>query len=362
MQLRAGLHRLLFVLVMAAVVGVSSERMFWYWATNPLDHLVVAMVYAPAVGGCLWFIDRYRVRGLWGLVLVAPLMGYFVEGVITPVVYVGAPVPFFPVWFAFWHGVLGLAVIVFGLRRLLLERRAGVLWGAAAGLGAFWGMWSTTMWLPENVEDEELIADAGGALEILGPLDFAVYAFTFTAILAAAHWLLGRIWLTEFRPGRPMVWAWLAVVGAAVIGWTVAIPWAAPMFIGGVALQRWGLRRHAAGAHRSVLAELPGRIAPTALVPLVAMPVAAAAVYAVAWQLEPAEDLVRYGAMYGVIAVQTLVGAVLIVRSFLSVRSVAPADRVGHDQAHAVHAHTGSSDPDALAAPGAGAAGAGPVA
>ncbi|MDW3219719.1 MAG: hypothetical protein R8F63_13985 [Acidimicrobiales bacterium] len=362
MQLRAGLHRLLFVLVMAAVVGVSSERMFWYWATNPLDHLVVAMVYAPAVAGCLWFIDRYHVRGLWGLVLVAPLLGYFVEGVVTPVVYAGGPIPFFPVWFAFWHGVLGLAVMVFGIRRLLLARRTGALWAVAVGLGAFWGVWSTTMWLPENVEDPGLIADAGGPLEILGPLDFAIYALTFTAILAAAHWLLGRIWLPQFRPGRPMVLLWMAVVGAAVIGWTVAIPWAAPMFVGGVALQRWGLRRHAVGGDRSILAELTGRVAPVALVPLVAMPVAAGAVYALAWQLEPAEGLVRYGAMYGVIAVQTLVGAVLIVRSFLSVRNVAPAERVGHDQAHAVHAHTGSSGPDTHAAPGARAAGAGPVA
>lgn len=362
MQLRAGLHRLLFVVLAAAIVGVSSERMFWYWATNPLDHLVVAMVYAPAIAGCLWFVDRYRVRGLCGLVLVAPLMGYFVEGVITPVVYSGGPIPFFPVWFAVWHGVLGVGLMLFGIRWLLLARRTNALWGVAASLGAFWGLWSTTMWLPENVEDPELIAGAGGPLEILGPLDFGVYAASFSAILAAAHWLIGWVWLSEFRPTRAMVWVWIAVTGAAVIGWSVVLPWAAPMFVGGVALQQWGLRRHAVGNDRSLLAELHGPVAPAALVPLVAMPLAATAVYAVAWELQPAEDLVRYGAMYGVIGVQTLVGAVMIVRSFLAVRHVAPDRRVGHDRDHAVHAEARPVDAGALPPTGVGAAGPGPLA
>ena len=362
MQLRAGVHRLLFVFTVAAVVGVSSERMFWYWASAPVDHLVVAMVYAPAVAGCLWFVDRYRARGLWGLVLVAPLLGYFVEGVVTPVVYAGGPVPFFPVWFAAWHGMLGLGILLFGLRHLLLARRTAALWGLSIGLGVFWGVWSTTMWLPENVNDPELIADAGAPLTLLGPADFALYAASFTAILAGCHWLLGRIWLTEFVPSRATVWIWIALTGAAVIGWSVAIPWAAPMFVAGVALQQWGLRRHARHGRPSLLAELDGRVAAPALLPLVAIPLAAAAVYALAWELEPAEGLVRYGAMYGVIALQTVVGAVLLVRSFLSVRHVAPPPELGHDRARDVHADPRPLDAGAHRATGAGAAGARPVA
>ena len=335
--------------------------MFWYWASNPLDHAVVALVYAPAVAGCLWFIDRHRARGLWGLVLVAPLLGYFVEGVVTPIVYAGGPIPFFPIWFAFWHGVLGLLVMLFGIRRLLLTGRRAALWASSAALGVFWGMWSTTMWLPENLEDPELIADSG-PLELLGPLDFAVYGASFTAILAGAHWLLGRVWLTEFRPSRPMVWIWVVATGAAVVGWTVAIPWAAPMFVVGVAIQRWGLRRHARLGGPSVLEELRGRVSPAALLPLTAIPALAAAVYAAAWEIEPPEDLVRYGVMYGVIGVQTVIGAVMIVRSFLSVRHVAAEPVVGHDQAHVVLPDTATADAAARHAPGAGAAGPRPLA
>ena len=326
MDLRNGLRRLAFVLVAAAIVGVSSERIFWYWADDPRDHVVVAAVYAPGVAGVLYLIDRYRLRDLRGLLLVAPVLGYLIEGVITPVMYTGGPfVPFFPAWFAFWHGVLGIVVLLVLFRRWLLQGAWRTLLAAATAMGVFWGTWATTMWLPENLEDPELVADQGGPLQVLGPLDFTLYALAFGLILAAGHWLLGRgLWPTSFRPARATRWAWVALTVGVVVAWTVAIPWALPMFAGYTALQLWAMRRHAAGHDdASMLARLAGPIPARALWPLAALPLAAAVTYAAWWQAVPSATFVRV-VMYGIIAAQALAGAAMMVATIR--RPVVPAD------------------------------------
>lgn len=318
MDIISGLRRLAFVMLSAAIVGVSSERMFWYWASDPLDHGIVAIVYAPAVAGVLWLISRYRVHDAWGVLLLAPVFGYLIEGVITPVVYSGGPfIPFFPVWFSFWHGVFGVVVLWYFFRKWLVAGERWKLLAVSAGLGAFWGMWAMTMHLPENLEDPELIADSGGALQILGPVDFAVYAFAFSGIVAGAHYLLGRgLWMTKFEPSRVVRWMWMLGTGAAVVAWTVAIPWAGPMFAVYMGLQLWALRRQSRSPSGTpILEALAGRVSLGALVPIVAMPILASSVHALLWHLDPAESAVRGAFMYGTIGVQTIVGGVLMVKS-----------------------------------------------
>lgn len=316
MSILAGFRRLVFVLLCSAIVGIGSERMFWYWADEPLDHGIVTLVYAPAVAGVSWLIDRYRVTGWWSLLLVAPVAGLLVEGVITPVVYSGGPfVPLFPVWFGVWHGVLSVAVLLFGFRYWLVTGQMHRLLVASGVLGTFWGTWSTTMWLPENLEDPELIADQGGPLQLLDPAEFTLYTVLFSAILAAAHLLLGRgLWVSSFEPARVTRWIWCGTTAAVVIAWTFAIPWAAPMFAAYLGIQLWGLRRHARASSRpSLLERLDGRFGPRALWPISALPVTAAGTYAIWWAIDPPEAFVRGALMYGTIGLQTLVGSVLFV-------------------------------------------------
>ncbi len=311
----AGFRRLLVVFVVAAIVGVSSERMFWYWASEPLDHLVVALVYAPAVAGVLWLLSHYGVRDMIGVLLAAPVLGYLVEGVVTPILYTGGPfVPFFPAWFAAWHGGFGIVLLVYCFRRWLIEDARTKLLVASLALGAFWGAWSITMTLPENLEDEELIADQGGPLELLDPGEFAAYAATFTLVLAAAHLVLGRgAWVTSFEPSPATRWLWLLITGGVVVAWTFAIPWAAPMFALYAGLQIWALRRRrAVTSGPTVLEQLDGRVRLVSLAPLAVMPFAAGVVYGLLWAAELPDGAVR-AFMYSVIGVQSVVGAGVMV-------------------------------------------------
>ncbi|MEM9464493.1 MAG: hypothetical protein AAGA90_03930 [Actinomycetota bacterium] len=308
-SLRAGIERLAFVFVVAVIAAVASERMFWFWSTDLTEHLFVSAFYALAAGVTLWAMARHRVSGWWSLWLATPLFPLVVEGVITPVTYSGGPfVPLFPAWFAFWHGILAFGFLVVGVRALLLARRTALLAVSSVALGVFWGVWSTTLWLPENVEDPELIADQGAPLEVLDPSAFARYAIVFTAVVMVGHLALGRLWPASFEPARATVrlWGGLVVLGAAA--WTVVVPWALPMFLAYVALQLWGLRRHErVAAEPTLLARLTGPTPRRPLLALAAMAPAAAITYAALWEVGFSLDAAR-AVMWTTIAVQTVAG------------------------------------------------------
>lgn len=302
-----------FVLVSAFIVIFGSERTFWYWSPGIGEQLGVALFYMVPVGGVLWAISRYRIGQLWTLLLAVPLLGYVVEGVITPVLYSGGPfVPFFPIWFTAWHGLLSFVVLWYLVHTWLVANRSRALLLVSIAYGVFWGAWSITLTLPESVNDPEVVADQGGPLEVLGPLSFTGYALTFTAMLAASHYLLGRLWLTTYEPSRWLRWLWVAVVGAIVVGWTVVIWWAAPMFVGYVWLQLWALRRTAAVATGpTILEQLSGPVTLRSLAPLALIPVVAAATYTLAWEAD-LSDLAKQVILYGTITVQTLIAAALM--------------------------------------------------
>ncbi|MEM8706807.1 MAG: hypothetical protein AAGE98_10145 [Actinomycetota bacterium] len=315
-RLGDGLRRLAFVYLVALVAAVVSERMFWFWSPGLRAHLEVAAFYAIAAGPLVWAIARYRVNSWWSLMLALPLFSLVVEGIITPVVYSGGPfVPIFPAWFAFWHGVLGAGLFVFGIRWMLVEGRTRLLLVTSVGAGLFWALWSTTLWLPENLEDPELIEDSGGPLQLLDPSEFAVYAATFTAVTIVGHVLLHRIWPRTFEPSRTTVRVGGGVLVLWAAAWTIAIPWALPMFVAYAWLQRWGLRRHERTATGpGLLARLAGPVRPIHFLALMPMAPVAAGTYAVLWNLDLPLDVPRTF-MWSMIAVQTLAGGVLMVRS-----------------------------------------------
>ena len=265
-----------------------SEKMYWYPQGYAIGELL--LFYAFPVYATLWASDFFRVRRLSAVVLIAALYGFLIEGVLTPVMFEGGLLsPFMPAYFVGWHGLLAF---VFGwllLRRWLVTGRWGRILLSSIVVGLAWGAWATTFWLPEN--------QSGYPFPGQWPVaDFGRHALTFTLLLAAAHWLLGRGgWLTAFQPSRGergllltalvFFYATLSFPGMP-LGLLALLPLLG--LIGGVL---WLNRRREPAA--SLLADLDGRVRLGHVACLLAMPAAATAVYAVSRAAAPGDEALR---------------------------------------------------------------------
>lgn len=334
-RLSSSLRSLAFVYLTALIMVIGSERMFWFWSTDVPAQLEGAAFYALATASAIALMKRFHVSSWWSFMLVAPVVAFVVEGAITPVIYSGGPfVPIFPAWFSFWHGIFAFGGLVFLVRRLLVDRAMVALSAVATAFGAFWGIWSATLRLPENVNDPELIESSGGPLEVLDPAQFTWYAVVMTTVFIVGHALLGFVWPSaESSPGRTGRLSWgeritFGLVVAWVALWSSVVPWALPMFAGYCWLQLKGLRWHRSSqmdaGKPSLLDQLGGRVPFRVLLPLALMAPSAALVYALLWELDPSVAALQV-VMYGTIAVQGLIGFVVGVKALLVARKARPS-------------------------------------
>ncbi|MCB8947861.1 MAG: hypothetical protein H6653_07585 [Ardenticatenaceae bacterium] len=298
--------RLLFVLLVTAVLVFFSEKMYWYPQGYALGALL--LFYAVPVYACLWAIDALRVQSGAGMVLVASLYAFLVEGVLTPVLYEGGLLdPVLPAYFVAWHGLLAFLFGWYWVRKWLLAGQWRRLLAGSVLVGLLWGSWAITYWLPETFSD------------------FALHAFTFTTMFVVAHALLGRGgWLVSFQPSRVEKWVVLALL--LFFFATLAFP-AAPLGIvklgvlcTAVFLPLTLQKRTAVPG--SILQTMAGPIQSRYLLILFLMPGVGTAVYALAASLPVSEDSLRLILELMPLA-QGLVGAACFLWAIISVLSKA---------------------------------------
>ena len=313
-RLRSMVGRVGFALLLAAVAVPFSEKMYWYVTGYGLADLLLGYFLPSFI--LLWVIDAFHVRRLGALFLAAAVFGFVAEGVLVGTLYEGGPLGLFNVSYTplAWHAPLS---ILFGWHWLGRRLAAGSLRGLVAGcaaVGLLWGVWATAWWLPENVADPALLA-AGARLGQWPAADFALHAFTFTGVVAAAHWLLARGGRRpSFRPGRVEG----ALGGAGLLfffaGVVSAVPWAPLKLLPLLALIFIALyvnkRREPPG---SLLAEARGPARPAALAALFVMPAAAVVVYAALAALAPPVDVLYALTAYGLVLLPALLGGVAFV-------------------------------------------------
>lgn len=309
-RLRPALGRLAFALLTAAILVVFSEKLFWYVTGYTLLDLLAGYFFPAFV--LLAVVDVFRVRRPAALFLAAAVFGFVAEGMLTNTLYAGGPLAWFSVSYTplAWHAPLSVVFGWWWLRRELVRGRARRLALGCAAVGLLWGLWAMAWWLPENAADPALLAQ-GARLGRWPVADFALHAFTFTGLLALAHWLLGRGgWRAAFRPS--WIEAGLVVAGLLVFFGALVLPvypWAPLRLLALLALTFGALyvnKRHEPPG--SLLSDLVGPIPPVRLVPLALMPAVAVAVYAVGAALNPSPDLIRAITAYGLVLGTAVLG------------------------------------------------------
>jgi hypothetical protein len=222
-------------------------------------------------------------------VLAGAIFGFVVEGVLTTVLYEDGPLPFLASLFVGWHGLLSLFCFWYLARKWLLERRRRSLAIGAAAVGLYWGFWSIVYRLPEATEDFDQV------FAVMEPGDFAVYSLVVGLVFAAAHWLIGYVWPTQFRPGRwgrrGIVLLLLSYASLAVLP---LVPWAPVKFAVLVGGALWLLQRSRRFApdEPSAIELLQGRVAINDVAILLIAPIAASFAYAGIWALDLSDSAV----------------------------------------------------------------------
>ena len=280
-------RRLIFVLLTSTVLTIFSEKAYWYMQGYELLGLV--LYYAVPAAACLWAVHFFRVRDHSGMVLIGALYAFIVEGILTPVIYeAGLLDPVMPAYFIGWHGLIGMFFGWYLLRLWLVEKRWHRLLVASLLFGLFWGLWSLTQWLPENIAEFEALARAGEPV-LPGkwpPQEFTLYTLYFTLILMLVHWLFDRgCWKTTFQlsvPGKGILLLTLAVLfGLLVIPLQPLAVMKLIVLLGLVLLPLEIQRRKQPTG--SILEKLEGKIRLHETLPLLAMPAAASLVYWLAY-------------------------------------------------------------------------------
>ncbi|MCW5863134.1 MAG: hypothetical protein KIT52_08515 [Anaerolineae bacterium] len=308
--LRSVLGRVAFAALSAIVLLIFSEKLYWYVTGYALVDLLIGYIFPAFV--LLWVVDVFRARRLPALFLAGAVFGFVAEGMLTNTLYEGGPLALFSASYTplAWHAPLSVVFGWWWLRRELIAGRGRQLALGSAVAGVLWGVWALAWWLPENAADPTLLAQ-GARLGRWPVADFALHAATFTALLAATHWLLGRGgWRPAFRP--TWVEGALVAVGLLVFFVTLVLPvypWAllklAALVGATLAALAVNRRREPPG---SALSDLAGPVAARRLLPLAAMPAAAVAVYAIAATLNPSPDLIRVIDAYGLVLGTAVLG------------------------------------------------------
>ena len=311
--MRQIVKRWAFILLSTTIMVFFSEKMYWY--TQGYAYAELVLFYMPGTYIFLLAVSYFRVRGFWAMFLAASLYPLYVEGALTGIIVADITgIMFF--YFIGWHTTLSVIFGWYFQHKLLVQQRIRALALSSAAMGFLLGIWATVFWIPENVNDPELIAE-GHVLGQWPIADYALLLLYLGVIYTGSHYLLGRFWDDEFRPSRLenvlVILYVLFLVSLQLITYTVL----GVTFVVLCILILISLRRYSA-ERKTVLSELGGGIRFADSLVLFLLPVFAVIGYAMIAAIRPPDSVIKgYGDL--IIFVQLSYGVVLFLYSVYKV-------------------------------------------
>jgi hypothetical protein len=266
-------------LALSVVTGVIfiywSELAFWarpYAGTTLAEMAPTTIAYSVAAYLFLAVVSSFQARTPPAIFLAGALFGWFVEGVIVQTMVEDLPLSISFTGLA-WHASITVMLGWWLIPRRLTGQRFGSLALLSGAIGLIYGFWSLTWWVETPPPSP--------------PVDFAVYVFRTTLLLAAAYALAFRLRVEPFAPSR-LEWICLSALVLFYFAF-VTVP-AAPLTLlvlpplGALALValRTLFRRQSDTVLEARLAHTPPL---RAYAPLLLIPASATAVYALAFAL-----------------------------------------------------------------------------
>ena len=299
-----------FVYLTSTILVTASERVFWYWAGFNADSVLFlgAFYLIPTAAG-LWVVALAPVLRVHQVVLAGAFYAIVTEGVLTPVIYADGPLPVLAAMFVAWHGLIAFVGFWYLIRRWLLRRDRTQLMVGSMSFGAFWGVWALASALGDPPDAAEAL-EADFDVTVLDPTNFGRYALMVGVTLVAAHWLIGFVWPTGWRPTRRATIALLLISGAYFsVAVLPAVFWA-PLKLAIMLIVTWRLLRHQqapALQTPTILDQLSGRVRLIDCSLLLLMPLTAAVSYALVWPLRDQAQVLTT-TYWSLVWIQVLIG------------------------------------------------------
>ena len=287
------LKKAAFLMLSSIIVVFFSEKSFWYIQGYTLLELYAA--YSIPTFFFLWALDAFQVNTLHGLFLASAVFGFIVEGILTPVLYEFGPFDLFQISYTSlgWHAVISAFFGWYFIHKWLVEGKTRQVRNKSALFGFFWGLWSLVFWMPENVTDAQYqTPEFTPGQWPIG--QFVLFTFAMALIMAAAHWMIGKIWERSFKPGKPIVILFTAGgLFMYIFSVLLSYPWSPLKFAAVMLPTLYFLKTggHVEGSP-GYLEGLARNIALRDLAQIAFMPLMASAVYAAAYLIQIPEDII----------------------------------------------------------------------
>ncbi len=305
-----------FILASTSVMVFFSEKMYWY--VQGYSYLELIFFYLFATYSVFWAVNHFKVDDFWGLALAGILYPLFVEGAFTGII-IGDLTGIMLSYFVGWHTTLAVLVGWFWHRKLLIEHKTGVIVASSILLGFLLGLWATTFWLPENINDPELSPQNGFHIGKWSLFDYSLLQLYLGAIYVLSHFLLSKVWIHEFRPSKWENYFVLAVILLFVLGQALTYSFFVLFLIFIYAIVILSIRRYSEEKNNETIFEkLQGQVFLRDVLALLLINVSAIVAYALVDAIHLPEGMIRELFLHGIVAIQVVYGAGVLLFSLIN--------------------------------------------
>lgn len=270
------LKNILLVLSTGYIFVYFSENTFWA-RVRPEDSLgewiSVWIAYSLMAFVFLHLVTHFKVANRWALFLAGAALGWMAEGIIVQTTYESLPLSISFTGLA-WHAIITIWIGWYAFRERLSSPASFRTLKLAALTGVGYGLWAISWWLEPD-----------GGVATLG--EFSAFVLTTSGLVIIAYWLANWSASEPFAPNR---WVTGIIYSLFVLYFLFiavpAVPLAIiilPILLG---LVYFGLRKNRQVEQgESLLVSLSGNSSPLNYLSLLALPLTAIFVYALALAL-----------------------------------------------------------------------------
>ena len=221
-------------------------------------------------------------------------------------------------YFVGWHTAFAVLIGWFWHRKLLIEHKTGIIVASSVILGFILGLWATTFWLPENLNDPDLSPKNGFHPGKWSVLDYSMLQLYLGAIYVLSHIILSKIWINEFHPSKWENYVVLAVITMFILGQALAYSIFVLYLIFLYAIVLLSLHRYSIGKDNgTIIEQLQGHVRIRDALALFLINFSALAAYALVDAFKLPEETIREIFLNGISGIQVIYGAAILLFSLI---------------------------------------------